>query len=139
MLTSVFKVFPSIGKSLEGTGGRFPEDFHLNPSGVVSMTLIEVLLIMLIGITRIIPTINIIKSLRYCVDDRSRSCSSSSSLVSAQFSLMTIIVQYPPKIKTNGSPVPRSLAGGNGHWAAVPQDDLCYSYSGWLKVRESGN
>ena len=27
--------------------GRFPEDFHLNPSGVVSMTLIEVLLIMI--------------------------------------------------------------------------------------------
>ena len=121
MLTSVFKVFPSIGKSLEGTGGRFPEDFHLNPSGVVSMTLIEVLLIMLIGITRIIPTISIIQSLRYCVDDRSRSCSSSSSLVSAQFLLMTI-VHCPPKTKTNGRPIPRSLAGWNGDWAAVPQD-----------------
>ena len=52
-----FQMF-SFAECAVGTGGRFPEDFHLNPSGVVSMTLIEVLFIKIIII--IVPTISII-------------------------------------------------------------------------------
>ena len=74
MFTSVFKVFPSIGKSLEGTGGRFPEDFHLNPSGVVSMTLIEVLFIkIIIIIVGSVPTFE--------VEGRAKKCSSKSEAI----------------------------------------------------------